>query len=172
MTFKAQIKVSLGWDWNEGVRDNARLEYVGGLANGSGANQAEAVWHAEHQSLDLGESHDLDLTEMTRTILGVSHAVAFTTIKALLVVNESTDGGDLLLGGAASDPWSGPFGGEDQTATIPADSALLLCNRQDGWPVDSAAKYLRLTASGGDATYSIAIVGMLTESDSSSGSGE
>ena len=36
MTFKAQIKASLGWDWNDGLRDNNRLEYAKGLTAGSG----------------------------------------------------------------------------------------------------------------------------------------
>lgn len=172
MTLKAQIRASLGWDWNEGLRDNGRLEYAKGLSDGSGDNQAEAVWHLESQLLMLGASCVYDLGALARTILGTSHSLVFTAIKALLIVNESADGGELLVGGDATDPWSEPFGGEGDRVVVPADSALLLSNRQSGWPVDSAARNLRLTASGGDVTYSIALVGTLTQSSSSSGSGE
>ena len=54
---------------------------------------------------------------------------------------------------------------------MPPDSPLLLANRQDGWTVDDAQKNLRLAASGGDVTYSIAIVGTTTAAGSGSGSG-
>jgi hypothetical protein len=172
MTFKAQIKASLGWDWNEGVRDNGRLEYAKGFSDGSGDNQADAVWYAEQEVLALGAATTYDLGAMARTILGVSHSVAFTAVKAILVVNESTDGGELLVGGADDDPWSAPFGDEDDRVIVPADSALLLSSRQSGWPVDSAARNLRIVASAGDVTYSIAVIGTLTTADSSSGSGE
>ena len=171
MTFKAQIKASLGWDWNEGLRDNGRLEYAKGFSAGSGDNQADAVWYAEHQVLAVGDSYTYDLSALARTILGTSHTVAFTAIKAFLVVNESTDGGELLVGGAAAHPWSEPFGDDGDRVVVPADSAVLLSNRQSGWPVDSAGRNLRIVASGGDVTYSIAVVGALTPAGSGSGSG-
>ncbi|MEN6406838.1 MAG: hypothetical protein ABFC77_10230 [Thermoguttaceae bacterium] len=171
MSFKSQIKASLGWDWNQGVRDNDRLDYAKSLSDGSGDNQAEAAWHVEQQTLPLGESIDYDLTNLARMVLGVSLSTAFAAIKAVLLVNESTDGGDLRVGGAEDDPWSAPLGGESDGVLVPADSVMLLSNRQSGWAVDSASRNLRLTASGGDVTYSIAVVGTLSASDSSSGSG-
>jgi hypothetical protein len=172
VTFKAQIKASLGWDWNEGLRDNGRLEYAKGFAEGSRDNQADAVWRLEQQVLAVGQSYTYDLTALARTILGTSHAMTFTTIKALLVVNESADGGELLLGGAAATPWSDPFGADGDRVVVPADSAVLLSNRQSGWPVDSAGKNLQIAASAGDVTYSICIIGTLSATESSSGSGE
>ncbi|MEN6556878.1 MAG: hypothetical protein ABFC54_01730 [Thermoguttaceae bacterium] len=171
MSFKAQIKASLGWDWSEGVRDNGRLDYAKSLSDGIGDNQAEAAWHLEQQTLLLGDWVDYDLTNLTRTVLGVDLSTAFAAIKALLLFNESTDGGELRIGGAAEDPWSAPLGGETESVLVPADSVLLLSSRQSGWIVDSAARHLRLTASGGDVTYSLAVVGTLSASDSSSGSG-
>jgi len=171
MTFKAQIKASLGWDWNEGIRDNGRLEYAKALSTGSGDNQAEAVWYLEHQVLAVGAACTYDLTALGRVVLGMNYATAFTTIKALLVTNESTDGGELLVGGAASNPWSEPFGGDGDRVLVPADSAMLLSNRQSGWPADATARNLRIAASGGDVTYSIAIVGTLAPAASGSGSG-
>ena len=172
MTFKAQIKASLGWDWNEGLRDNGRLEYAKDLADGAGDNQADAVWSARQQTLAVGQAITYDLAAMTRTILGATHVVALTAVKAMLVVNETLDGGELILGGADDDPWSEPFGTEDDRVIIPPQSALLLSSRRSGWPVDSAARNLRIAASLGDATYSIAMIGTLAMADSSSGSGE
>ncbi|MHC4179508.1 MAG: hypothetical protein ACYSWU_18505, partial [Planctomycetota bacterium] len=112
MSFKAEVKASVGWNWNQGAVDNDRLDYAQRLLDGNGDNQAEAVWHAENQTLLDAGSTTLDLTGLTRTILGDTHTVTFLTVKALLVVNQSTTGGQLLLGGAAADEWSEPFGAD------------------------------------------------------------
>jgi hypothetical protein len=171
MSFKAEIKASVGWNWNEGAVDNDRLDYAGRLLDGNGDNQAEAVWHVENQTLLDAESTTLDLSALTRTILADIHTVTFLTVKALLIVNQSTDAGQLLVGGAAADEWSEPFGADGDQVTVPPDSPLLLANRQAGWNVDEANRNLRLAASGGDVTYSIAVVGTTTAPGSGSGSG-
>ncbi|GAG29614.1 unnamed protein product, partial [marine sediment metagenome] len=43
MSFKAEVKASVGWNWSEGAVDNDRLNYAERLADGNGDNQAEAV---------------------------------------------------------------------------------------------------------------------------------
>ena len=48
---------------------------------------------------------------------------------------------------------------------------LLLCNPGAGWPVDADHRFLLLSASGGDVTYSAVVVGTLTATGSGSGSG-
>ncbi len=121
MTFKAQIKASIGWDWNDGLRDNGRLEYAKGLPLGSSDNQADAAWHTEHQLLALGDSVVYDLSALERTIFGTAHVMGLTTVKAILIVNESTDGGELLVGGASTDPWTEPFGVSGEGVVVPAD---------------------------------------------------
>lgn len=171
MSFKAEIRASAGWNWSDGAVDNDRLDYAERLLDGNGDNQAEAVWHAEGQTLLEAESTTLDLTSLTRTILGDTHTVTFLTVKALLIVNRGTSGGELLVGGAATDEWSGPFGADGDQITVPLDSPLLLTNRQAGWNVDAANKNLKLAATGGEVTYSIAIVGTTTAAGSGSGSG-
>jgi hypothetical protein len=169
MGFKAEIKASVGWNWSDGAVDNGRLDYAGRLSEGNGDNQAEAVWHAENQTLADAASTTLDLTALTRTILGDLHTVTFLTVKALLIVNQGTSGGQLLVGGAAADEWSAPFGADGDQVVVPLDSPLLLANRQAGWSIDAANRNLKLTASGGEVTYSIAIVGTITAAGSGSG---
>jgi hypothetical protein len=171
MSFKAEVKASVGWNWDDGAVDNDRLDYAERLLDGNGDNQAEAVWHAENQTLLDATSTTFDLTSLTRTILGDTHTVTFLTVKALLIVNQSTSGGELLVGGATSDEWSEPFGADGDQVTVPLDSPFLLANRQAGWNVDDANKNLKLAATGGDVSYSIAVVGTTTASGSGSGSG-
>ena len=171
MSFKAEVKASVGWNWSDGAVDNDRLDYAQRLLDGNGENQAEAVWHAEDQTLLEAASTTLDLTALTRTVLEDTHTVTFLTVKALLIVNLSSSEGELLFGGAASDEWSEPLGADGDQVAVPPDSPLLMANRQAGWNVDQTNRNLKLAASGGDVTYSIAIVGTTTAPGSGSGSG-
>ncbi len=159
MSFKAEIQAWIGWNWREGAVDNDRLDYARQLLEGQGNGQADAVWHLEDQSLADGASTTLDLTALARTILGSPHSLTLTAVKGLLVVNATTAAGELLVGAAAADPWWGPFGAATDRVRVPPDSALLLVNRESGWPVDANNKQLNLAASGGDVTYSIVLVG-------------
>jgi len=170
MSFKGELRASLGWNWNDGATDNGRLDYAATLLEGNGDDQAEAVWHEEDQTLLSGQSTTLDLTNLTRTLLGDVHTVTFLTVKALLIVSDDAGEGDLLVGDAAADEWSQPFGGDGERIVVPPDSPALLANRQTGWPVDDSNKNLKLAADGGDVTYSIAILGTITAAGSGSGS--
>jgi len=171
MSFKADVKASIGWDWDAGAVDNDRLDYAVRFLEGTDDNRAEAVWHLEDQTLLNGSGTTLDLTALTRTIFGETFTFTLLTVRALLIVNQSTVGGELLVGDAAADQWSEPFGADGDQICIPLSSPLLLVNRQAGWPVDDSNKNLKLAAAGGDVTYSIAIVGTTTASGSGSSSG-
>ena len=168
MSFKGEIKVSAGWNWNEGAIDNDRIDYAEQLLDGNGDNQAEAAWHEESQTLTSGASITLDLSNLTRTVLGDAHAVTFLTVKALLIVNESTGAGELIVGNAASNAWFAPFDAATNEIVVPPDSPLLLASRKDGWEVDASNRNLKLTASGDDVTYSIAVLGTITAAGSGS----
>ncbi len=171
MTFKAQIEASLGWNWNDAAVYDKRLDYAKQLLDGNGDNQAEAAWHLDDQVLLDAASTTLDLTSLSRDALGDSYIVTLLSVKSLLIVNQNTTAGNLLVGNAAANEWSEPFGAAGDQIVVPPDSPLLLANRRTGWSVDDANKNLKLAASGGDVTYSIAIVGTITASGSGSSSG-
>ncbi len=166
MSFKAEIKATLGWNWNDGALDNDRLDYAGQLLEGNGDDQAEAVWHVEDQILLDAASTTLDLTALTRSMLGDTVTLTLLKVKALLIVNQDTSVGELVVGDAAADEWSEPFTADGDQIVAPPDSPLLLANRRTGWEVDASNKNLKLAASGGDVTYSIAIVGTTTAASS------
>jgi len=172
MSFKGELRASLGWNWSDGATDNGRLDYAAQLLSGNGDGQAEAAWHLAGQTLANGESTTLDLTNLTRTILGDLHTVTFLTVKALLVVSHAASVGELALGDAAADTWSAPFGGDSERVFVPPDSPMLLANRRSGWAVDDSNRNLKLAAVGGEVLFSIAVLGTITASGSgSSGSG-
>ena len=163
MTFKGNLQSVLSWNWNEGTADNSKLSYSKTFTDGTGVNQAEGVWHKESVLLLDAASTTYDLTALVRQILGdPTHITTFVTIKSILIVNLSTSGGHLLVGGAAANEWSEPFGADGDKVKCELDSPLMLATRRCGWEVDGTNKNLKVAAVGGDVTYSIAIVGLLT----------
>lgn len=164
MSFKAEVLAKIGWAWSDGVLDKSEQTFTAQFNDGNAVNQAEAVWHSELRELASGNSETFDLSALVRTVFGDTLTTAFHTVRAILVVNESTDpgAGEVLIGGAASNEWTYPFGSAGDQVSVPVDSVLMLSNRQWGWAVNAGAKNLKIAADGGDAVYSIVIVGTIT----------
>jgi len=142
-TFSAELTARLGWAWKAATgnpKDVDELEYNKLLTNGVGSNQAEAKWSIEGETILSGSDTTYDLTALVRTIFGDSLTLDFYWIKALMIQVTSTSGGDLVVGAAATNAWSGPLGTDSDTIAIPPDSVLLLTNRGVGWAVDDANK--------------------------------
>jgi hypothetical protein len=159
----------VGWKWNEGVLDDSRLAWINEFADGNDQDEADASWHKEGVALASGATETLDLAALVRTVLGDSLTTTFLTIKALLIVNTATAGlGELLVGGAAANEWFYPFGAAGDKVSVPLNSPMLLSNTQWGWAVNDTHKNLKLEASGGDVTFSIAILGTITSSGTGS----
>lgn len=171
MNLRSTIDARLGWKWVNGAVDEDNLTFKEVLANGFDDNEAEIVWHLEDEALVNGASTTWDLTALTRDILGDDHESTLGSVKAILVISASTSVGTLIVGAADYDVWWAPFDSETGTVEVPPDSPLLLVNRQGGWEVtkelssssssgeSGADRMLKVTASGGAVTYSIAIIG-------------
>jgi hypothetical protein len=167
-TLSVDLKASLAWLLSESlslstVSDNASLEYSKSLADGTGADLADLLWHAE-RTVGAGSNDDLDLTALTKTIFGTAVVVNFTKVKAILVINtSSTSGQELRIGGAGGGvAFSAPFNGDaDAQIEVGADSCLLLSNKKDGWTVTpGTGDVLRIANPNAAAvTYKIAIIG-------------
>jgi hypothetical protein len=170
MSFKAEVKAAVGWDWNDGVPDNGRLQWSTRFSKGTGPGQAETLWRAENHVLAAAQSDVLDLTCLPRSILGGTLTSALTSVRGIVVINHAP-AGELVVGGAGGDEWSAPFGADGDTLVLAPQSAVTLTNSQQGWPVDRANRLLRLMANGGPVTYSIALLGTTTVAPPGSGSG-
>jgi hypothetical protein len=156
------MKGYLGWNWDDGAKDFDNLNYNKPWTSGTAFNEAEAVYKIESATILDAASVTFDLTALTRTVLGDTLNTVFVTIKAILIVNESTSGGELVVGAAASNEWSEPFGADGDTGIVPLDSPWLWASRRCGKFVDASNKNLKLAAVGGDVTYSMAIIGTIT----------
>lgn len=162
----SEIKASLAWLWQDAsnlstISDGSRLDYVLPFANGTGDAEVDLVWHDE-KSLAIGAHDDLVLSALARPLFGDTLNVEMASVKAILLVNlATTDGENLEVGGAATDPWPGPFATPADKLVIPADSCLLLVNKNAGWPVaPGSADRLRITNAGtGEVSYKIAVLG-------------
>ena len=178
---ESTVFAQIGWNWQDGAEDNSKASFKKSFLNGSGHDQADAVWWREDVALTDGSANYWELDQLARTILGRSVTINFTRIKAILIINSGSSDGDLIVGGSEFDTWWAPFGSLTDTVECPVDSPLMLCNRKDGWLVtgeggssssssgeSGADRVLKVAASGGAATYDIAIIGAEAEFVSSS----
>lgn len=171
--FKGELLARIAWKWvSAGATDSNKVEHSSQVTDGFMWDQGEAVWYDESATLADAATRTLDLTSLTRTLFGDTLSLTFQDIRGLIIVNETrTTDIRLIVGDAGSNEWSEPFGADGDTVKVEPGSPLVLANALDGWDVDATNKNLKLTASGGTVTYSIAIIGATSAGASGSGSG-
>jgi hypothetical protein len=179
-TLRSTVHAKLGWIWRDRlgaslVIDSNKLESKNDLADGPGAGQADAVWHAEDQALAAGQSVSFELDALEQSLFGGAITIRLSRVKALLIVNRNASGaGCLQVGGAAVDEWHEPFGAPGDTVKVMPGSPLLLSNCRDGWEVNLQNAVLKVAPVDGDVTFDIAVLGTVSgtggSSSSSSGS--
>lgn len=174
----------IDWEWEDDASGVTVRDYNGmgtesptessqrTLANGTGASQANALWH-DRRTLAVGASENLDLAGVLVDVFGA--AITFARIKGIYVKNlglgtltsqTPTDDQDLLFGGYGPSgfPFAGFFNG-DPTAVIRVNSGgeFYLDAPLDGWSVGNASndilKVERLGSTSGNVVYDIAIWG-------------
>lgn len=121
------------------VVDSATLEWKESLADGTGADQTDLVWHDERSILTTAND-DLDMTALVATIFGSTVTTNFVKVKLILIINRSTTAGEeLKLDSSVANGFLGPFNGSATSKIeIGPDSALLLSSKKDGWTVTAA----------------------------------
>lgn len=163
----AQVSASLLWLFQDTlglttIADSSRLEFAAQLNDGSGAGQANLVWH-DLRTVTSGANDDLVLSALPQSIFGNTVNLDFAAVKGLLIVNANTATGDeLRVGAAPSHAWSAPFGSATDKVRVPTNSCLLLVNQNDGWNVAAgSADTLRIAnPTSDDIQYKIVIVGV------------
>ena len=182
--FKGEALATLGWKWVQGATDDERLRFSHRIVNQIADELTKGVWHRENEIILSTENKLWDLARLPREIFRGQHLTEFISVEALLIVSSFDSVGQLIVGAAPYDCWWEPFASEDDTVEVNPNSCMMLTNSAEGgWPIlaDEASsssgeggmdRMLKLTAIGGDVTYSIAVIGELTDlSDSSSSSG-
>ncbi|MBX7164809.1 MAG: hypothetical protein K1X74_00550 [Pirellulales bacterium] len=164
----AELRASIDWALQDmqslsTVIDAARLEFAMTMAHGTGAGQVEKLWHDE-RTIAAGAHDDLVLSNLATTMFGAAAAQVLAAVKALLLVNLATAAGDdLLVGGAASDPFTAPWNGSSTAQVVlPAGAPLLMAHPSTGWAVAAgAADVLRIAnATAGPIAYRVVVLGV------------
>ena len=158
------IHAELGWTWSDTVSQTTivnsnRLRALNDLADGTGADQADTVWHVEQQTLAVGISTTLDLASLSQSVFGDTISLSLAAVKAILIDNTSTTAGYLLIGGAAADEWYAPFAAAGDKVKVMAGGQLLLAHPGAGWSVAAGSTDLKIEAVTAAVTYDIAILG-------------
>lgn len=131
------------------------------FTDGSGANQANKVW-SDTRTLAASANEDLDLNGSS-LIDAFGVAMAFTKIKAIIVVADAANTNDVVVGGAASNGFISPFGAAtDKVKVRPGGMMVLVDPSAAGYAVTAATADLLRVTNGGAGTgvnYTIFLIG-------------
>lgn len=130
------------------------------LTSGVGANQADRIFH-DTRPLSASANEDLDLAGGVTDALG--QTVTFARVKGIIVVAPSANVNNVVVGGAATNTFVGPFGAATHTAHVrPGGWQAFVAPDATGWAVTAGTgDLLRLanSAGGSAVNYDIVIIG-------------
>ena len=132
------------------------------FTNGTGANQANVVWH-DQRTLSSTTSEDLDLAASLASTLGGT--ITFTAIKAIYIEVTTTTASTVVeIGAASANQFIGPLKHSSDIASIGGGGVFLVSSPVDGWTVTAGTgDLLKINnTSAHSATYKIVIVGIGT----------
>lgn len=139
--------------------DSGVVNTLYSLANGTGANQADLIWH-DQRSLD-NTSETLDVAGGLTDGFGAT--VTFARIKLIYVKNNGTDS-TLDVGGAAANQFATPFAAADNEIVIrPGGWIILYAPGATAYAVTAGTgDNLKIQRNSSDAsvqTYDIILIG-------------
>jgi len=125
------------------------------LASGTGANQADRVYSENDKS--IAAAYDLDLSGGLLDALGA--AVVFAKVKAILVVADPANTGDILVGGDAAAFLFGSVVG-DIIKVKPGGILFLYAPQAAGYAVTAATgDILQFAPSAGTQVFDLVVLG-------------
>jgi hypothetical protein len=130
------------------------------LDSGTGENAADRLYAAT-ETLAASANADVDLAGSLTDALGA--ALSFARVKALFLRTASGNVNNVIIGGAASNQFVGPFGAATHTFAVkPGGFMGWIAPDADGWPVTAGTgDLLRFANSGAGSTvtYDVVIIG-------------
>jgi hypothetical protein len=159
-------------DTSEGIGLSAlfHLQAALSLTEGVGTNQINAIAVERDRSMTGPTSFELDLITLAGFEQGVDplrNSAIFNSILAVLIRNQATSSGDLIVGGASANPWTAPFAasGAPTTAKLtlkPGGFILLTAPTVAGYALSGTNKMLRLETTSGSTKADIILFGRQT----------
>jgi hypothetical protein len=129
------------------------------LTPGTGAGKADKLYAAS-RTIAASTSENLDLAGGLTDPLGAT--LTFVKVKAILVIASSANTNNVVLGGAASNTFTGPFVDATDKVSVPPGGAVLLTHPGAGWTVTAATGDILTVAnssSGTTVTYTVLLIG-------------
>ena len=130
------------------------------LDNGTGANAADKLY-ADSNTLAASGNVDIDLAGSLTDALGAS--LTFARVKALFLRAAAGNTNNVVIGGAASNQFVGPFGAAAHTFAVkPGGFVGWVAPDATGWAVTAGTgDLLRIANSGAgtSVTYDVVIIG-------------
>jgi hypothetical protein len=127
---------------------------------GAGAGQADRLYH---EKLTVPGSGNLDLDLTGGSLKDVDgNTLTLARVKGLIVVADAANEHNIVVGGADSNAWVGPFGADTDTIEVQPDGQLSFWTPSEtGWPVTAGTgDILRLANAGAnDVVCEVLIVG-------------
>src|SRR5690554_5034327 len=110
--------------------------YRASYSSGVGAGQADVIFH-DRRTLAASAGEDLDLSG---TLVGpLGESAAFTKVKALVIVASAANTGNLVIGAAASSPWSSLLGSAGTVTLRPGATFAVYTGEADAVGYEVAA---------------------------------
>lgn len=130
------------------------------LADGTGANQVNQVF-ADQRTLGATTSEEIDLSGGLTDVYG--NSIVFTKIKAIIVSAASANGGNIEVGGSATngfDTWVGATG--DYVVVPPGGALAVIAPNATGFAVTAATgDLLKINnTDSASGTYNITLIGV------------
>lgn len=126
---------------------------------GTAAGQADTLF-ADQRSINASSSEELDLSGSLADPIG--GAAVFAEVCSIEIRAAASNGGNIVVGGASSNAFQGPFGATNDTIAVPPGGVVIMTHPGAGWAVSAGDGDLLQVAnsdSGAAATYDIVIVG-------------
>jgi hypothetical protein len=129
------------------------------LTNGTGANQADLIFH-DNRTIALSSSENLDLSGALTDPFG--NVIAFAKIKAIIIRAAAANVNDVLVGGAATNTFLGMFGDATDIIKVKPAGAFVWVAPGTGATVTAATGDILKVANSGagtSVTYDVTIIG-------------
>lgn len=130
------------------------------LASGTGDDQADLLF-TDTRTIAASSSENLDLAG-TSLHNPFGTALTFATVKVIYIKASADNTNDVVVGGAGSNTFDGPFVDDTDQIAIHPGGVFLVASPDTGWTVDAGTGDILKVAnssSGTGVTYDIVIIG-------------
>jgi len=122
---------------------------------GTGTGKCDLTWTGEI-TLAASATQDIDLSGSLEDTVG--NPVVFAKVKGITVVAAVGNTNNVVVGGAPSNAFVGPFGAAAHTIAVSPNSPFCVAHAGDGWTVTAGTgDLLRVANSGAGSTVTFSI---------------